>query len=228
MKEKTTHIIANSKQGAKNQTAFIISIRLLFWSLNGGWWVVKNWAPLLLLLAAHSSHEERTFWFNSLSSVVSSSWHLTVEESLVCRGQGCCGRSMRWCSTYWHQEAGFLTTLELLCSVNVQFCTLSLLRAQHWIISIIFIFSANGKGLIWLQNQKCYLFCLQCIIWLLQQIHTYLPSTYSHSQWLFYEFVSKITNKLVKQSLRVTVYTFLTPNCKAKMCLGGIQKDVRF
>ena len=28
---------------------------------------------------------------------------------------------------------------------------------------------------------------------------------YSHSQWLFYEFVSKITNKLVKQSLRVTV-----------------------
>ena len=30
--------------------------------------------------------------------------------------------------------------------------------------------------------------------------------TYSHSQWLFYEFVSKITNKLVKQSLRVTVY----------------------
>ena len=29
---------------------------------------------------------------------------------------------------------------------------------------------------------------------------------YSHSQWLFYEFVSKITNKLVKQSLRVTVW----------------------
>ena len=28
---------------------------------------------------------------------------------------------------------------------------------------------------------------------------------YSHSQWLFYEFVSKITNNLVKQSLRVTV-----------------------
>ena len=28
---------------------------------------------------------------------------------------------------------------------------------------------------------------------------------YSHSQWLFYEFVSKITNKLVKQSLRVIV-----------------------
>ena len=122
----------------KNQTAFRKSIRLLSWSFNGGWWVVRNWAPLLLLLVAHSSHEERTFWFNSLSSVVSSSWHLTVEESLVCRGQGCCGRSMRWCSTYWHQEAGFLTTLELLCSVNVQFCTLSLLRAQHYIISIIF------------------------------------------------------------------------------------------
>ena len=29
---------------------------------------------------------------------------------------------------------------------------------------------------------------------------------YSHSQWLFYEFVSKITNRLVKQSLRVTVH----------------------
>ena len=29
---------------------------------------------------------------------------------------------------------------------------------------------------------------------------------YSHSQWLFYKFVSKITNKLVKQSLRVTVH----------------------
>ena len=32
-----------------------------------------------------------------------------------------------------------------------------------------------------------------------------LEKYYSHSQWLFYEFVSKITNKLVKQSLRVTV-----------------------
>ena len=32
-----------------------------------------------------------------------------------------------------------------------------------------------------------------------------MKCTYSHSQWLFYEFVSKITNKLVKQSLRVTV-----------------------
>ena len=28
---------------------------------------------------------------------------------------------------------------------------------------------------------------------------------YSHSQWLFYEFISNFTNKLVKQSLRVTV-----------------------
>ena len=37
------------------------------------------------------------------------------------------------------------------------------------------------------------------------QVHILLP-LYSHSQWLFYEFVSKITNKLVKQSLRVTVY----------------------
>ena len=40
---------------------------------------------------------------------------------------------------------------------------------------------------------------------------TYLASSlwiYSHSQWLFYEFVSKITNKLVKQSLRVTVVAF--------------------
>ena len=33
--------------------------------------------------------------------------------------------------------------------------------------------------------------------------------TYSHSQRLFYEFVSKITNKLVKQSLRVTVSCLL-------------------
>ena len=31
------------------------------------------------------------------------------------------------------------------------------------------------------------------------------PATYSHSQWLFYEFVIKISNKLVKQSLIVTV-----------------------
>ena len=28
---------------------------------------------------------------------------------------------------------------------------------------------------------------------------------YSHSQWLFYEFIINFTNKLVKQSLRVTV-----------------------
>ena len=30
-------------------------------------------------------------------------------------------------------------------------------------------------------------------------------TTYSHSQWLFYEFISYFTNKLIKQSLRVTV-----------------------
>ena len=116
LSEKLIKIIANIKEGTKNETAFRKLIWLSSWSLNGGWWVAKIWAPLLLLLAAHSSHEERTFWFNSLSSVVSSSWHLTVEESLVCRGLGWCGRSMRWCSTYWHQEAGFLTTLELLSS----------------------------------------------------------------------------------------------------------------
>ena len=32
-----------------------------------------------------------------------------------------------------------------------------------------------------------------------------LALTYSHSQWLFYTFANKITNELVKQSLRVTV-----------------------
>ena len=32
-------------------------------------------------------------------------------------------------------------------------------------------------------------------------------AVYSHSQWLFYEFISNFTNKLVKQSLRVTVCT---------------------
>ena len=45
---------------------------------------------------------------------------------------------------------------------------------------------------------------------------------YSHSQWLFYEFVSKITNKVVKQSLRVTVYekTIRTKTCHkvSQMC----------
>ena len=32
---------------------------------------------------------------------------------------------------------------------------------------------------------------------------------YSHSQWLFYKIVSEITNKLVKQSLRVTVHMYV-------------------
>ena len=32
---------------------------------------------------------------------------------------------------------------------------------------------------------------------------------YSHSQWLFYEFISNFTNNLVKQSLRVTVCLWL-------------------
>ena len=35
-----------------------------------------------------------------------------------------------------------------------------------------------------------------------------LTNIYSHSQWLFYEFISDFTNKLVKQSLRVTVLTY--------------------
>ena len=41
-------------------------------------------------------------------------------------------------------------------------------------------------------------------------IHSKFFITYSHSQWLFYKFVSKITKELVKQSLRVTVCIYST------------------
>ena len=43
---------------------------------------------------------------------------------------------------------------------------------------------------------------------------------YSHSQWLFYEFISNFTNKLVKQSLRVTVYFAYDPSLVMLFCVN--------
>jgi len=37
------------------------------------------------------------------------------------------------------------------------------------------------------------------------RVALFVHATYSHSQWLFYKFISEITKELVKQSLRVTV-----------------------
>ena len=56
---------------------------------------------------------------------------------------------------------------------------------------------------------------------------TVLAYTYSHGQELFYKFVSKITNKLVKQLLSMTVYQANRLTCRYPVYYTTIRRVVK-
>ena len=95
-----------------------------------------------------------------------------------------------WKRCFWIEKKSFFVYARNQTSSSSyhwskgQHLTTWAIRPSHGIMIIIAYLKTNG----------------------LKKVTSAASSLYSHSQWLFYEFVSKITNKVVKQSLRVTVY----------------------